>query len=91
MGKVAQITVVLEPALEEFIQSEVERGSFASSGDYIKQILQQRYEQARLQRIKDLDEALDEGIAQADAGLLIPIDEAFGRIRKTLGLDKNKA
>lgn len=91
MSRLAQVIVNLEPDLEEFVRDEIERGSFTSSSDYIHQLLEQRYEQDRAQRLKELDEALDKGVADADAGRLIPLDEAFEGVKKALGLDKIRA
>ena len=43
-------------------------------------------EQDREAKLRDLDAALARGIADADAGRVTPIREAFARIRARLGM-----
>lgn len=41
--------------------------------------------------LKELDAALERGLADAEAGRTIPLDEAFKRLRKELGLNENSS
>ena len=89
MGAERQVTVTLESDLEAFVRSEVDRGEFSSSSDYIQQMLRQRFEQDRQRRLDELHTALDRGIADADAGRVKSVDATFADLRHALGLDQS--
>jgi antitoxin ParD1/3/4 len=44
------------------------------------------YVEERTRKLARLDDALSRGIADAEAGRVMPLDEAFARIRKEIGL-----
>lgn len=90
MSKPSEVIVKLEPALDDFIRTEAQRGSFASSSDYIHDLLQGHFEVNRKQKLETLDAALDRGLADLAAGRALPLDEAFTEIRGRLGLSDNK-
>jgi antitoxin ParD1/3/4 len=80
--------LTLTAELERFVREEARQGAFASSSEYVRNLVRERYMQKRnaALSLKALDEALNRGIADAEAGKTIPIDEAFRRLRAELGL-----
>ena len=88
MTPAGQMTLTLTPELENFVREEAQRGAFASSSEYVRDMLRARYraEKDRAAKLKALDEALAKGIADANAGRLMPLETAFKRLRGELGL-----
>ena len=88
MKPAGQMTLTLTEELERFVKEEVRRGAFASSSEYIRDLVRERYlaERDRAAKLKALDEALAEGIADAEAGRTMPLDTAFKRLREKLEL-----
>ncbi|SFL43902.1 type II toxin-antitoxin system ParD family antitoxin [Methylorubrum salsuginis] len=84
-----QMTVTLTRELEQFVRDKVREGAFATTSEYIRDLVRTRYlaEKEREARLRTLDAALAEGIADAEAGRVMPVGEAFARIRAELGLD----
>ena len=78
-----EMSITLTPELEQMVQAEVERGAFASTSEVTRDALRERYKDKML---KDLDAALDRGIADIEAGRAKPVDQAFTEIRTALGL-----
>lgn len=85
-----QMTVTLTGELERFVRDEVRRGAYASSSEYIRDLLRERYlrDRDRENMVRTLDAALARGIADADAGRVVPVGEAFQRIREQLNLTR---
>jgi antitoxin ParD1/3/4 len=85
-----QMTLTLTGELERFVRDEVRRGAYASSSEYIRDLLRERYlrERDRESALQTLDAALARGIADAEAGRIVPVGEAFRRIRDQLDLPK---
>lgn len=86
MSKPSEVVVKLEPALDDFIRAEARRGSFASSEDYIHDLLQDHFETTRKRKLDELNAALDRGLADVAAGRCLPLDEAFAEVRRRLGI-----
>ncbi len=86
MSKPSEVVVKLEPALDDFIRAEAQRGSFASSSEYIHDLLQDHFEATRKRKLEALDAALDRGLADIEAGRYLPLDEAFAEVRRRLGI-----
>ena len=82
------MTLTLTSELEQFVRDEVKRGAFASSSEYVRDLVRGRYlrERERAAKLLALDAALKRGIADAEAGRAMPLDEAFKRLRKELDL-----
>ncbi len=93
MKPAGQMTLTLTPELENFVREEVKRGAFATSSEYIRDLLRERYrrEQDRAEKLKNLDAALSRGLADAEAGRIIPLKTAFERLREELGLPAQSA
>lgn len=88
MKPAGQMTLTLTPELEEFVREEVRKGAFASNSEYVRNLVRERYAVARLQRerLAALDAALTRGLADADAGRTIDLDEAMAKLSQALGL-----
>jgi len=86
MKPAGQMTLTLTPELEQFVRDEVRRGAFASSSEYVRDLVRERYmkERDRAAKLKALDAALARGIADAEAGRVLPVGEAFKRLRADL-------
>ena len=93
MKPAGQMTLTLTPELENFVREEAQRGAFASNSEYVRDMLRARYraEKDRADKLKALDEALAKGIADANAGRVMPLEEAFKRLRAEIGLPERSA
>lgn len=93
MKPAGQMTLTLTPELENFVREEVKRGAFATSSEYIRDLLRERYrrENDRAEKLKNLDIALAKGLADAEAGKVLPLRTAFERLREELGLPEQGA
>ncbi|WFU05850.1 type II toxin-antitoxin system ParD family antitoxin (plasmid) [Rhizobium sp. CB3171] len=93
MKPTGQMTVSLTGELEQFVREQVRTGAFASSSEYIRNLVRERYNQQRdrAERLKALDEAFARGIADAEAGRTMPLDVAFKRLREELGLPEQSS
>ena len=87
-----QMTLTLTGELEQFVRDEVRRSAFASSSEYVRNLVRERYLKQREEtdKMKALDDALARGIADAEAGRTMPLDEAFRRLRAELNLTSAK-
>jgi antitoxin ParD1/3/4 len=88
MKPAGQMTLTLTEELEQFVRDEVRNGAFASSSEYVRTLVRERYLKTRdrAAKLQALDAALARGIADAEAGRIIPLDEAFKRLRAELEL-----
>ena len=72
--------------LEEYVNELVTKGRYNSKSEVLREGV--RLVQERETKLAALDAALARGIADADAGRVIPLDEAFDRLRQELKLPK---
>ena len=88
MANVKKRSVSLTPDLDEAIQRRIASGRYASQSEVIRAALRvlERDEEERARKLAALDAAIARGIADAEAGRVMPLDDAFARIRKELGL-----
>jgi antitoxin ParD1/3/4 len=88
MKPAGQMTLTLTKELEQFVRDEVKRGAFASSSEYVRNLVRERYqrERDRTAKLRALEEALARGVADAKAGRVVSVDEAFRRLRSELKL-----
>jgi antitoxin ParD1/3/4 len=79
----SQMTLTLTPELEQFVREETRRGAFASNSEYIRTLVRERYVKTneRAAKLESLDKALARGLADAEAGRVIPLEEAFRCLR----------
>lgn len=89
MAGKTEIAVQVDPQMEEFILKEMKRGSFPSASAYVEALLHERFEdEAALQT---LEQELDRGRADLEAGRVTSIEEAFDSVRAELGLKRRRA
>ena len=93
MKPAGQMTLTLTEELEHFVRDEVRRNAFASSSEYVRNLVRERYLKQRedADKLKALNASLARGIADAAAGRTMPLVEAFRRLRKDLNLPRQKA
>ena len=87
MANVKKRSVSLTPDLDEAIQRRIASGRYASQSEVIRAALRvlERDEDEQARKLAALDAAIARGIADAEAGRVMPLDDAFARIRKELG------
>lgn len=85
-----QMTVTLTRELEQYVREKVREGAFATPSEYIRDLVRDRYlaERDQAAKLKALDAALARGIADAEAGRVVPVTKAFARIRAHLADDE---
>jgi antitoxin ParD1/3/4 len=88
MKPAGQMTLTLTGELEQFVRDEVKRGAYATSSEYVRDLVRERYlkQRERAERQQTLDAALLRGIADVEAGRTQPLDEAFVKLRQELDL-----
>jgi antitoxin ParD1/3/4 len=93
MKPAGQMTLTLTRELEQFVRDEVKRGAFASSSEYVRNLVRERYqrERDRAAKLTALEAALTHGLADAEAGRTVSVDEAFARLRRELNLGDSGA
>jgi antitoxin ParD1/3/4 len=78
------ISADLGDQLERVVENLVKNGRYNSKSEVLREGV--RLVQEREAKLAALDAAIARGIADADAGRVMPIDEAFARLRDRLGL-----
>lgn len=78
------ISADLGKHLEGVVNELVGNGRYNSKSEVLREGV--RLVQEREQRLAALDAALAKGIADAEAGKLIPLEDAFARLRTKLDL-----
>jgi antitoxin ParD1/3/4 len=86
MKPAGQMTLTLTSELEQFVRDEVKRGAFASSSEYVRNLVRDRQERDRAAKLQALEAALARGLADAEAGRVAPLEEAFKRLHSELNL-----
>ena len=72
----------LGPRLDDYVSHLVQTGRYRSRSEVLREGV--RLVEEREKRLAVLDAAITRGIADAEAGRVTPIDEAFRSIRETL-------
>jgi antitoxin ParD1/3/4 len=88
MATAKKRSISLTQEMEDAIQRRLATGRYASDDDVIRAALRvlERHDEERAQKLALLDDALSRGIADAEAGRVMALDEAFARIRREIGL-----
>ena len=73
------IAADLGPETETAVAELVERGRFASEADVLREGV--RLVREREARLETLDQAIQRGLADADAGRTKPAEEVFARLQ----------
>ena len=83
------ISADLGPHLEEFVSKLVNKGRYNSKSEVLREGV--RLIEEREARLAALDAALARGVAVADAGRVLPIGEAFERLRARLDVPAHRS
>lgn len=78
------ISADLGQTLEDYVSQLVKTGRYNSKSEVLREGI--RLVQEREKKLEALDAAIARGIADAEAGRVVPIDEAFERLRAKLNL-----
>ena len=81
-------SVALNEHFEELIRRLIEKGRFNNASEVVRAGLRllEDAETEREEKLRQLDEALARGLADAEAGRTMPLDEAMERLRQRIGL-----
>ncbi|MEX0852083.1 MAG: type II toxin-antitoxin system ParD family antitoxin [Bauldia sp.] len=81
-------SIALNKHFEEFIREQVAKGRFNNASEVVRAGLRllEDTEAGREEKLRKLDAAIAKGLAEAEAGLGVPLDEAMDRLRERLGL-----
>lgn len=80
------ISADLGTHLEEYVNELVTKGRYNSKSEVLREGV--RLVQEREAKLAALDAALARGLADVEAGRVMPLDEAFDRLRQELKLPK---
>jgi len=77
-------SIALGAHFEEFIRKQVEGGRYNNASEVVREALRllEDAEVVRAHRLRQLEAAVGEGIADAAAGRLRPAEEVFERLRR---------
>jgi antitoxin ParD1/3/4 len=83
MKPAGQMTLTLTSELEQCVRDEVKRGAFATTSEYVRDLVRERFlkQRERAERQQALDAALFRGLADEEARRPQPLDEAFVKLR----------
>ena len=89
------MNVSLTPELEKFVQDKVEGGRYTSASEVVREalrLLEKREERLREreQALKAFQAELDRRIAEADAGKVMDVEEAFAMLRARIAAKRKK-
>jgi len=89
------MNVSLTPELEKFVQDKVEGGRYTSASEVVREalrLLERREERLRERELalKAFQAELDRRIAEADAGKVMDVDEAFAMLRAKTAAKRKK-
>ena len=83
------ISADLGEQLEAFVSKMVSSGRYNSKSEVLREGV--RLIQERETRLAALTASLERGLADAEAGRVMPLDEAFERLRARLEIDDESA
>ena len=76
------VSADLGDTLEDYVSALVKSGRYNSKSEVLREGI--RLIQEREARLKVLDTAIAQGLADADAGHTIPAEEAFAKLRNKI-------
>jgi len=81
------MNISLTPELEKFIQAKVDSGLYTSVSEVIRESLRllSTYEEVQKKRMEQLNQAIDEGLAQLQKGQGVKADHVYQRLQKKIG------
>ena len=80
------MNVSLTPELEKYVHDKVNGGMYTSASEVVRESLRllHTYEGLQTQRIKQLNQAIDVGTQQLNAGQKIPARESYARLKNKI-------
>ena len=80
------MNISLTPELEHFVQDKVNSGMYTSASEVIRESLRllHTHDDLQNQRIKQLNQAIDIGLQQLNAGKKIPAHESYNRMKQKI-------
>lgn len=80
------MNISLTPELEHFVQAKVDSGMYTSASEVVRESLRllHTYEDLQTQRIKQLNQAIDVGLQQLNAGQKIPATESYAKLKNKI-------
>ena len=80
------MNISLTPELEKYIQDKVESGLYTSVSEVIRESLRlmHTYDDLQKHRIEQLNQSIETGLLQLQAGQKVPAKEAYKRLKKKI-------
>jgi antitoxin ParD1/3/4 len=80
------MNISLTPELEHFVQDKVKSGMYTSASEVIRESLRLLYAHDNIQnqRMKQLNQAIDIGLEQLNAGKKVPAHESYNRMKQKI-------
>lgn len=80
------MNISLTPELEKFIQDKVNSGLYTSASEVIRESLRllNTYDDLHQKRLKQLNPAIDEGLAQLKEGKGLKANDVYRRLQKKI-------
>ena len=80
------MNISLTPELEHFIQDKVNSGMYTSASEVIRESLRllHTHDDLQNQRIKHLNQAIDIGLQQLNAGKKVSSHESYDRMKQKI-------
>ena len=77
------MNVSLTPELEKFVQEKVNSGMYTSASEVIRESLRllHTHDDLQVQRIKQLNQAIEIGLQQLNSGKKIPAKESLNKMK----------
>jgi antitoxin ParD1/3/4 len=80
------MNISLTPELEHFVQDKVNSGMYTSASEVIRESLRllHTHDDLQNQRIKQLNQEIDIGLQQLNAGKNVPAHESYKRMKQKI-------
>ena len=80
------MNISLTPELEHFVQDKVNSGMYTSASEVIRESLRllHTHDDLQNQRIKQLNQEIDIGLQQLNAGKKVPAHESYNRMKQKI-------
>ena len=80
------MNISLTPELENFVQNKVSSGMYTSASEVIRESLRllHTHDDLQNQRIQQLNQAIDIGLQQLNAGKKVPAHESYNRMKQKI-------
>ena len=80
------MNVSLTPELEKFVHDKIESGLYTSASEVVRESLRlmHTYDDLQKQRIQQLNQAIEVGLSQIDAGKMVSSKDSYERIKKKI-------